>query len=102
MTSIIHHNNPHIVKMDRRYRLYPQGFRYRVEFNTYGEGNWQRWANVIAWCERTWGKEHEWRHPGAAIWNHNYRTHWPENHNYRFLFLRSEEDLTMMLLAMGE
>ena len=53
MTSLIYHPNPHIVKMDRRYRLYPQGFRYRVEFNTHGEGDWERWARVVAWCERT-------------------------------------------------
>ena len=101
MTSLIYRHNPHIVKMDRRYRLYPQGFRYRVEFETYGEGNWQRWANVIAWCERTWGKEHDWHWP-VSKWNENYRTHWPKNHNYRFLFLRSEEDITMLLLVMGE
>ena len=106
MTSLIYRHNPHVVKLDRRYRLYPQGFRFRVDFDTRGEGNWQRWSDAITWCERTWGREHDWGTSTAGTffrtWNHNYRTHGTSKYSQRQLFLRSEEDLTMLLLVIGK
>ena len=104
MSTIIHRRNPHIVKLDRRYKGYNRGFRYRVEFNTKGE-EWNRWKTVLDWCESAYGKEWEWSNGngfGHRVWNNNYRTERPaRNLWWRQLYLCREEDITMLLLLIG-
>lgn len=102
MTSIRHYGNPHIVKLDRRYKGYNRGFRYRIDFDTYSMDNWTVWMRVVKWCEATWGKEQTWANSGIfahAVWNENYSTETGKNKYYRHLYLRREEDLTMMLMV---
>jgi hypothetical protein len=105
MTSIRHYNNPHIIKLDRRYKGFVSGFKYRVDFNVAYNGrdnaNWERWTRVIAWCENSYGKESFWTAMSLRS-AHGFKTSVPKNKQFRQLFLRSEEDLTMMLLVMGE
>lgn len=105
MTSIRHHKNPHIVKLDRRYRGYNRGFRYRVEFDTYAIEKWDAWMRAVKWCENAWGKEQSWSSGSMfahAVWNNNYRTEFSrKNKHHRILYLCREEDLTMMLMVVG-
>jgi len=103
MTSIRHYGNPHIVKLDGRYKGYNRGFRYRVEFNTYKNDKWTEWMNVVKWCENTWGKESRWSEDivPRRLWNDNYRTEFGKNKHHRILYLCREQDLTMMLLVIN-
>lgn len=104
MTSIRHYKTPHIVKLDRRYKGYNRGFRYRVDFDTRGE-KWHTWMLVLNWCEATWGKEYTWSDSSflsRRIWNGNFRTELgSKNKYYRHLYLCREEDVTMLLLVMN-
>lgn len=99
MTSIRHYPDPHIVKLNGRYKFYPK-FKYRIDFDTYGE-KWQRWVNVINWCEATWGKEWKFSATAHVRNNPNYRSELVKNKRYRRLYLSSEQDLTMMLLVIS-
>lgn len=104
MTSIRHYKDPHIVKLDRRYKGYSRGFRYRVDFDTYSMEKWERWAQIIKWCESTWGEEYSWTDDSflaRRVWNDNYRTETGKNKYYRHLYLCREEDLTMLLMVMS-
>ena len=99
MTSIRHYKTPHVVKLDGRYKFYPK-FKYRVDFDTKNMDKWQTWINVVKWCENTWGKEVVWNPPRPAPTE--YRTEYSKkNKFYRHLYLRREEDLTMMLLVIS-
>lgn len=104
MTSIRHYKNPNIVKLDGRYKHYPK-FKYRIDFDTQGMENWHIWMNLCKRCEETWGKEYEFIGGNAVFayrkYNENWRTETPKNKYYRYLYLRSEQDLTLMLLVIG-
>lgn len=100
MTSLKYYKNLHVVKLDRRYKLYPQ-FKYRVSFDTQQADGWDQWLRVNRWLERTWGAEYIWHRTGSRSWCLEYRTAIPKNKYFRQLYLRSEEDLTMMLLVVG-
>jgi len=104
MTSIRHYQDPNIIKLDRRYKGYNRGFRYRVDFDTQGMGKWERWHKVAKWCESTWGKEYEFHASGVfsrRTWNDNWRIETGKNKYYRQLYLRNEQDLTMLLLVIS-
>ena len=64
MTSLRPLKEPSIVKLDRRYKGYNRGFRYRVDFNTQGMEKWHDWMQIVKWCENTWGKEYTWSDDG--------------------------------------
>ena len=100
MTSLRYYKTPRVVKLDRRFKGYNRGFRYRIDFDTQGE-KWHTWMQVLTWCENTWGKEYTWPEGGfARIWNNHYRTEFgSKNKYYRHLYLCREEEVTMMLLA---
>jgi len=101
MTSIRYYKDPAIVKLDGRYKGYNRGFRYRIDFDVQGPGKWERWHQAVEWCERTWGGEYIWHHTGTRSWSTQYRTDIPKNKYFRQLYLRSEEDLTMLLLVIN-
>ena len=99
MTSIRHYKTPRIVKLDGRYKFYPK-FQYRIDFDTQNMGNWERWYKVTQWCTTTWGEEYIWsiKHPKPT----EYRTEVAKkNRHFRHLYLRSEQDLTMLLLVIN-
>lgn len=103
MTSIRHYKTPHVVKLDGRYKFYPK-FKYRVEFDTRGIDQWRTWMSVCGRCDDTWGKEYEFIGGNVLAYrkyNENWRTEIPKNKHYRYLYLRSEQDLTLMLLVIG-
>lgn len=102
MTSIRYYRTPAVVKLDRRYKGYNRGFRYRIDFDTQGE-KWEVWMRAFKWCENSYGKEYSWAPNGfARIWNDEYRTELgSRNKYYRHLYLRREEDVTMLLLVVG-
>ena len=105
MTIIKHYKNPHIVKLDGRFKGYNRGFRYRIDFNTYGADKWQAWLRAVKWCEAVWGKEYSWSDDVVPhrLWNDNYRTEFgAKNKYYRHLYLCREEDVTMLLLVGAE
>ena len=103
MTSLRHYKDPNVVKLDRRFKGYNRGFRYRIDFNTYGTNKWEQWMRVVKWCEGAWGKEYSWSDDSflaRKVWNDNYRTEFgSKNKYYRHLYLCREEDVTMMLLV---
>ena len=104
MTSIRYYKEPHIVKLDRRFKGYNRGFRYRIDFDTQPMSRWEHWLKVVKWCESTWGKEYTWTDDSflaRRVWNDNYRTETGKNKYYRQLYLRSEQDLTMLLLVIS-
>lgn len=98
-----------ITKLDRRYKGYNRGFRYRVEFRigprfANGDPLWSRYQTIIGLLENTYGKELEWIHNGVTTqrrYNDNYRIETPANKWYRQLYLRNEQDITVLLLAVG-
>lgn len=95
---IKHYKEPRVVRLDGRYKLFNAGFKYRIEFNTQGDGKWQHWLSIADWCKQTWGKEFSWE-KGV---NPNYRTDVPDtNRHFRFLYLKTEKDVTMLLLVVG-
>ena len=99
MTSIRHYKTPHVVKLDGRYKFYPK-FKYRIDFNTQSMSDWERWYTVTKWCTATWGDEYIWsvNHTKPT----EYRTESSKkNRHFRHLYLRGEQDLTMMLLVIG-
>lgn len=103
MTSIRYYKDPRIIKLDGRYKHHPK-FEYRIDFDTQGE-KWARWIAVTDWCKHTWGREWEFVTSGPTPihkYNDNYRTAISNrNHYFRHLYLRNEQDLTMMLLVIG-
>lgn len=104
MTSVRYYKTPAVVKLDRRFKGYNRGFRYRIDFDTQGE-KWHTWMQVLKWCEATWSKEYIWSNDGPLpqrVWSNDYRTEFgSRNKYYRHLYLCREEDVTMMLLAVG-
>lgn len=104
MTSIRYYKNPNIIKLDGRYKFYPK-FKYRIEFDTKGMEKWHIWLALCKQCEATWGKEYEFVANGflsRRMYNDNWRTETPsKNKYYRHLYLRTEQDLTLMLLVAG-
>lgn len=102
MTSLRYVKSPNVTKLDGRYKLYNRGFRYRVSFNT--QGNYDFYARVLKWCQNTYGPEYEWTDKVAWTskrWNDNWRVMNPTNKWWREIYLREEQDVTMMLLAVG-
>lgn len=100
MTSIRYYKDPAIVKLDGRFKFYPK-FKYRIDFDTQGD-KWTRWVAVLNWCTNTWGREWTIESLRGTIYNDNYCTACSkQNSYYRHLYLRSEQDLTMLLLVIN-
>jgi hypothetical protein len=102
MTSLRYVKSPNVTKLDGRYKLYNRGFKYRISFNT--QDNYSKYFKSLKWCERIWGPEYTWADPVAWTskrWNNNWRTMTANNKYWREIYLREEQDVTMMLLAVG-
>jgi hypothetical protein len=103
MTSIRYVKLPKIKKLDGRFKLYKYGFTHRVTFDT--QQSWDKFMLAVKWCERTYGPDYDWEANGVfsrKIWNHNWRLLMPkEKRFWREFYLRSEQDVTMMLLVVG-
>lgn len=102
MTSIRYHKTPRITKLDKRFKGYNRGFRYRVSFNT--QGNYDPYSTALKWCGRTYGPEYSWDSHDTwsrKIWNEHWRVYTPKNKWWREIYLRDEQAVTMMLLVVG-
>lgn len=101
MTSIKYHRTPKITKLDGRFKLYNRGFKYRVSFNTQNE--YSAYSNALKWLENTYGPEYTWNVQNTwskKIWNHYWQVNTPATNKFwRDVYLREEQDVTMMMLA---
>lgn len=112
MTSLRYYTDPRIVKLDKRFKGYNRGFRYRVDFkigprhkaSNVSDELWERWRTVVDCLETSYGKEYTWNGEGAfirRIWNDDYRIEIAKNKWYRHLYLRDESAITMLLLVIS-
>jgi hypothetical protein len=102
MTSLRYYKSPYITKLDGRFKLSKHGFTHRVTFDT--QQSWDTFLRALKWCENTYGPEYDWEANGVfsrKTWNHNWRLLLPKNRWWREIYLREEQDVTMMLLVVG-
>lgn len=98
MTSPTFKPNPNFIKMDRRFALYKEGFRVRIDFTYYTDDQTKLYDQCVQWCVDTWGPQTDWGRPGPVVRNPNWRTNWVSTHG-RQLYLQSDQAITMLLLA---
>jgi hypothetical protein len=91
----------YIEKLDGRYKWYKQGFSYRIAFGVKDLKNLNHWMAVANWLKQTYGRERQLNDKGYLNLNDHYRIDMPSK-KCRQVYLRNEQDITMMLLACPE
>jgi len=90
-----------VEKLDARYKWYRQGFRYRIVIGVRSLSALNHWIAIAARLEETYGKERYLNANGFLVFNDYYRTDMPSK-RCRQVYLRSEQDLTMLLLVINQ
>jgi hypothetical protein len=89
----------YIEKLDGRYKWHRQGFQYRLAFGIRDITMLNQWMSIQTWLEKIYGKEYLITDTGHRL-NDHYRTDMPSK-RCRQVYLRNEQDITMMLLMVG-
>jgi hypothetical protein len=88
-----------VIKSDGRYNLYNQGFTTILEFNMKIRPQRDEFHNLIAVAKRIYGDARDFdAEKGRWIVNEHYRTQLMSDRKRRRIYLRNEQEVTMLML----